>query len=227
MVEESLLQALEKQIGYTFQDRTKLRKALTHASTGAEQNYERLEFLGDRVVNLVIAHFLFNQFSTEAEGDLAKRHAALVQGKTLARLAQELHLGEVMHLSDSEKSTGGKKNENILADGLEALMGALYLDGGYEVVRRVVHQIWGDLLITLRAPPQDSKTALQEWAQARGLPLPAYEMSGRDGPDHAPLFSITVQVKGFPPVTAKGASRRKAEKEAAAMLYSHLQESEG
>ena len=216
--------ALQEKLGHFFANQELLQRALTHSSTGAARNYERLEFLGDRVVGLVIAHILWESFPKEAEGDLAKRHAALVQGKTLARIARRIELGGAMQLSAAERAAGGAENDNILADGLESVIGALYVDGGLAVCEKVIRDLLGDSILVMKRPPQDPKTALQEWAQARGLPLPEYEMSGRSGPDHAPDFEIRVTVQGYPPASAKGASRRKAEKEAAGILLAHLQE---
>lgn len=221
------LKALQDHLGHHFNEAWPLEKALTHSSAGGTYNYERLEFLGDRVVGLALAHTLFKVFPDENEGDMAKRHAALVQGKMLAKIARELDLGALMQLSDAERAAGGANNDNILADGLEALIGALYIDGGFAVCQQAIEKLWGDRVKTMRRPPQDPKTALQEWAQARALSLPLYEMVGRSGPDHAPIFEIRVKVGDYPPWAAKGTSRRAAEKLAAAMLLAHLEELEG
>lgn len=218
---------LQDDLGYQFKDIKRLEKALTHSSAGGTYNYERLEFLGDRVVGLALAHTLFKMFPDENEGDMAKRHAALVQGKTLAKIAREIGLGAIMQLSEAERAAGGANNDNILADGLEALIGALYLDAGLPECQTAIEKLWGDRVKVMKRPPQDPKTALQEWAQARSLALPAYELVGRSGPDHAPVFEIRVKVGDFPPWAAKGTSRRAAEKLAAAMLLAHLEELEG
>lgn len=220
------LAEIQKHLGHTFSDQKRLEKALTHSSAGGTYNYERMEFLGDRVVGLVLATALFKIFPDEREGDLAKRHAALVQGKTLAKIAREIGLGDLMQLSDAERAAGGAENDNILADGLEALIGALFLDAGYDACRDAIERLWGDRVKIMRRPPQDPKTALQEWAQARSLSLPTYELLGRSGPDHAPIFEIRVKVGDYPPWAAKGTSRRAAEKLAAAMLLAHLEELE-
>jgi len=198
-------------------------RALTHGSQAAA-NYERLEFLGDRVLSLVMAEIIFMKFPGEKEGDLAKRHASLVQGKTLSALARTIGLGDHMRFSPGEKQGGGDRNENILADALESLLGALYLDGGIGVCRTVIETLWGESIHELAEPPMEPKTALQEWAQKRGLKLPVYEVTGREGPDHAPVFEITVTVEGHPPFSATGSARRAAEKEAALLLLHHLQE---
>jgi ribonuclease-3 len=221
------LEILQDKIGYQFNNQERLVKALTHSSTGSSTNYERLEFLGDRVVGLVMAHILFEEFPEENEGDLAKRHAALVQGKTLARLAREIDLGASMQLSDAERASGGADNDNILADGMEGLIGALYMDAGLEISHKILKTLYGDSVYVMLKPPQDPKTALQEWAQARSLPLPNYELVGKEGPDHAPTFAVRVSVQGYPPWTCQGPSRRVTEKQAAGMLLAHLNEIDG
>lgn len=210
---------LESKLGYVFQDKKWVIKATTHSSTGNAKNYERLEFVGDRVLGLVMAEILFETFPDESEGGLAKRHSALVQGRTLADIAIGINLGEDIILSDAEREAGGAENENILADVMEALLAALYLDGGLDVAKKVITQLWGDRVHTLKKAPQDPKTGLQEWVQARALPLPEYEVIERSGPDHAPLFTVQVTVEGFQEGVGEGSSRRQAEKEAAkAML---------
>lgn len=216
------LQAFEGRFGHVFKNRERLNLALTHASTGADHNYERLEFLGDRVLGLVIAELLYEDFPHESEGHLARRHAALVSGATLASIAHVIDLGAVLKLSDAERASGGARNENILADVMEALIGALYLDAGMAVCKPVLGRLWKDVLHVMDKPPQDPKTTLQEWAQGRGLPLPRYEVTGREGPDHAPVFTITVQVDGHDAVSATGSSRRVAEKAAATLLLERL-----
>jgi ribonuclease-3 len=216
------LEALQETLGYNFSDTSLLETALTHASTQTNKNYERLEFLGDRVLGLVIADIIFKTFPEETEGDLAKRNAALVQGKTLASIAKEIELGAFMILSDAERSAGGTDNKNILADVIEGVLGALYIDGGIDVCEKVIKKLWGNKIHHMSEPPQDPKTELQEWAQGRGLPLPEYELVEQSGPDHAPLFNIKVTVHGFPPKSSEGPSRRKAEKLAATLLLEEL-----
>jgi ribonuclease-3 len=217
---------LEEKLDHKFSDMTFIERALTHSSAGMKYNYERLEFLGDRVLGLTMAHLLFKTFPKEREGDMAKRHAALVQGKTLSIVANKIELGELMVFSDAERSAGGAQNANILADGLEGVIGALYLDAGLEKCSDIIEKLWGDLITTMNKPPQDPKTALQEWAQARMLSLPTYELVGKEGPDHAPVFEVKVHVEGYPTWTTTGSSRRKAEKDAAGMLLAHLEEIE-
>lgn len=213
----------QSRLGHVFGDPAFMNLALTHASTGAGHNYERLEFLGDRVLGLVLAQILYETFRDESEGDLARRHAALVSGVTLALVADKIALGQVLRVSSAERAAGGAKNENILADVMEALIGAIYLDSGLEACKAVIAALWRDVLFTMHSPPTDAKTELQEWAQARGLPLPRYDMAARDGPDHAPIFTVSVTVEGFAPVAAGGSSRRAAEKAAATALLQIIQ----
>ena len=192
-----------------------IRVALTHSSAAAGYNYERLEFLGDRVLGLVIAELLYTRFPKEPEGDLAKRLAALVQGSFLAKISQELELGAYITLSDAEAQAGGAENDNILADIFESLIGALYLDGGFEKCQKLIHELWADRLDVMKEPPQHPKTQVQEWTQAQGLGLPEYRIVAQSGPDHAPVFDIELRVEGFDPIVAQGKSRQNAEKEAA------------
>lgn len=211
----SALPELESRLGYTFKDRALLEQALTHSSKSASANNERLEFLGDRVLNLVMAEALYKTFPDESEGNLAKRHSALVQGRMLAVVGGTIGLGEFLNLSDSERQSGGAENDNILSDAMEATLGAVFLDGGLEPARVTIIRLWGNNIATLTAAHHDPKTELQEWVQARGLPLPEYAVLNKSGPDHAPLFEIEVRVRGYDPVPAEGPSRRQAEKTAA------------
>lgn len=218
------LDILRRALSMPLENSEHVAAALTHSSAGTDRNYERLEFLGDRVVNLVMARILFETFPDEDEGDLAKRHAALVQGSMMASIARRIGLGAALTLSEAERAAGGEENENILADSLEAFLGAFFLDRGLETCRDAIVRLWGDSIHIMKEPPQDPKTTLQEWAQGRGLPLPVYDMTDRQGPDHAPLFTIRVTVQGFSPAAATGYSRRAAEKEAARLLLVELGE---
>ncbi len=209
------LKSLEKIIGYNFENQDLLHEALTHPSTGKTKNYERLEFLGDRVLGLVVSHLLYQKFPDETEGDMAKRLSCLVQGSMIAEIASKINLGDYILFSDAERKAGGAHNENILADVFEALIGALYQEAGLPICENFITAHWADVLTTMKTPPQHPKTALQEWAQSENLPLPEYKISDQHGPDHAPIFDISVNVKGHPPVTAQGKSRQEAEKEAA------------
>lgn len=224
MPTQDALDAIQDKIGYNFKDMKLLQRALTHSSTDGQDNYERLEFLGDRVLGLVMAHALFDAFGGESEGGLAKRYSALVQGRTLAVIASMNKLGDHILLSPSEREAGGGENENILSDVLEALLGAVYLDGGLEPARAMILKLWDDNIHTLTDAPQDPKTELQEWVQARGLPLPEYNIASQSGPDHAPVFIMELRVQGQDPVQAEGPSRRQAEKSAARIMLRILKE---
>lgn len=221
---KALLEKLQKLIGYTFHDLHWLERAMTHSSTAEDYNYERLEFLGDRVLGLTIAHALFETFPKEREGGLAKRHAALVQGTTLSVIANAKGLGDYIILSDAERRAGGAQNDNILADILESLMGAILVDGGYDPARDFILRFWGNNIETLTEAPMDPKTELQEWVQAKALPLPIYEVVDKKGPDHAPIFTIELRVQGYDPVRAEGPSRRQAEKTSAQAMLQKLKD---
>lgn len=215
----------EDALGYIFADPRLLESALTHASAAQPGgNNERLEFLGDRVLGLAVADFLYGAYPAEREGDLAKRHAALVAKAALAQVAADINLAPHIRISHGESKSGGSKKDTILADGVEALIGAIYLDGGFKAARAFVHERWKSLVDTYGAPPEDSKSALQVWAQQRGLPLPEYRLLSRSGPDHAPVFEIEAAVQGFPPVTAAAATKQSAEKDAAQKLLAVVQD---
>ncbi len=215
------LNPLQSALDYSFKDKSLLQKALTHSSTGPENN-ERLEFLGDRVLGLIMAEALLERFPEEHEGDLAKRHAALVCGEMLAEIGQEIKLGDYIHFSHAEYASGGPKNDKLVADAMEATIGAIFLDSNFRTCRNLLATLWGQRIDTMKTPPRDPKTQLQEWAQARGLPVPSYEIVNKEGPDHAPVFEIEVQMKHHDPVRRKGTSRRDAEKEAANALLEHI-----
>ncbi|PZO87496.1 MAG: ribonuclease III [Micavibrio aeruginosavorus] len=215
---------LEQRIGYRFRDASYAQQALTHSSKSGSANNERLEFLGDRVLNLVIAHALFTQYPNENEGSLAKRHASLVQGRLLAAVGREVNLGDHIILSEGERHAGGAKNENIVADAMEAMLGAVFLDGGLESAQGLILRLWDAHILKPAESHQDSKTELQEWVQARALPLPEYEIVGRSGPDHAPIFAVEIRVRGFDPIVCEGASRRVAEKAAAEKMLQLVKE---
>ena len=212
------LQELEAVIGYQFKDKHWAERALTHSSTNDDYNYQRLEFLGDRVLGLVVAEQLFNRFKKEREGGLAKRHTALIRGRTCAMIGRAHGLQKFMILSQAEEDGGGRENDHIIADIVESLLGAIYIDGGYEAAKNCVLKLWGDNIETLKTAPQDPKTELQEWVQARGLSLPLYKIIKKDGPDHAPLFTLQVVIDGHDAITADGPSRRQAEKTAARQM---------
>lgn len=209
---------LEQKIGYTFADRSLLEKALTHASMQSIENNERLEFLGDRVLGIVIAGKLFREYPHENEGKLAKRHTALVQQIALVSVARNIGLSDYLRLSPGEVKAGGLANDTILSDAMEALLGAVFIDGGYAAAEKIVLAQWQKLSDAQLLPPEDPKTQLQEWVQHRGLPLPVYSVVGKTGSDHAPMFTVEVLVYGFGTVAAEASSKRAAEKEAAARM---------
>lgn len=219
---EISLAVFQDRLGYHFKNSEYLERALTHSSRGVE-NYERLEFLGDRVLGLVIAEILYRSFPFEKEGALARRHSALACTETLAKTARELDIPGVVIASSAELASGGNKQDNLLADCMEAIIGAIFIDNGYIPCQEVITSLWGDKIYTLSQPPVDSKTALQEWAQARGLPIPVYEIIERSGPDHAPQFKVRVTIEGQTQIDAVGSSRRAAEKLAAQMMLDLLQ----
>ena len=216
------MDALQQRIGYRFRDGGLLDLALTHPSIANRQSNQRLEFLGDAILGAIVARILYDLYPTEQEGELARRHAALVRGETLTQIAREIGLGETLHIGTSETQSGGRDNASNLEDALEALIGALYLDGGMEAVENFIVPRWTELAQKTETPPKDAKTSLQEWAQARGLPIPVYRMLESTGPAHAPQFTIEVTVQGYPPAQAKAASKRVAEQMAAGKLLEKL-----
>jgi ribonuclease-3 len=218
-------------LGYTFANRDLLREALTHRSAVDRQRgrnldlrhgNERLEFLGDRVLSLAVADVLIRRFPDESEGELARRHAALVRAETLAEVARAIGLGAHLTLAESEEATGGREKPAILADACEAVIGALYRDGGLDAARRFVERYWVPRIEHEAKPPRDPKTALQEWAQGRGLPLPSYREVGREGPPHAPQFIMEVAVRGRVPAQGSGKTKREAERAAATAMLDAL-----
>lgn len=217
------MQALQQRIGYQFRDPALLELALTHPSLSRQRNNQRLEFLGDAVLGAVVARLLYDLHTSEQEGELARRLAALVRGETLAQVAEELGLGKVLQMASSEVQGGGRDNRSNLEDAMEALIGALYLDGGMEAAEAFIKPRWSEMAKNISAPPKDAKTALQEWAQARGLPVPVYTIISTTGPAHAPEFTIEVVVQGYEGTQAKAASKRVAEQMAAEQLLRKLQ----
>lgn len=219
----------ERALGHRFQRPELLDQALTRSApdqgrgdAGQWRTYQRLEFLGDRVLGLAVAQLLYDHFAGEDEGALARRHSALVCREALVRVAERIDLAQFMVLSASEAEAGGRDNPGIVADTLEAVIAALYLDGGLKAADAFVQRHWTPLMDEEATPPQDAKTSLQEWAQSRGKPLPAYQEIDRVGPDHSPTFTIELTVDGLPPATATGPSKRRAEQDAARALLEHL-----
>lgn len=219
---------------YRFIDAGLLTEALTHSSVmggggtrkgtvSGQYNYERLEFLGDRVLGLVVAEMLYQKFPGDNEGALARRHTALVRRETLAQVAVGIDLGDHIRLSRGEEEAGGRHNSSLLADCCEAVIGALYLDGGLAAAALFIRHYWHPLLSGGENPPKDAKSTLQEWVQARGLPLPVYTTVATNGAPHEPVFSIEVQVEGYASVVAEGSSKRMAEQAAAEILLRNVQ----
>jgi ribonuclease III len=215
--------SLEERIGYRFKDAALLDSALSHISSlkGSRNragSYQRLEFLGDHVLGLVISDMLFRAFPRADEGELSRRLADLVRKETCADMARAIDLGAAIRLGSSEANAGGRKRPAILADVCEALIGAVYLDGGFPAAEALVGRLWEQRLRTTAQPLRDPKTVLQEWAQARGLPTPAYREVARSGPDHDPEFRVAVHLPKFAPAEGSGRSKRAAEQAAAAAM---------
>lgn len=225
-------EALAATLGYRFTDPELLSEALLHPSVdpqergNARHGYQRLEFLGDRVIGLLAAQWLLEKHPEESEGAIARRHAHLVRGDMLAVIAEGLDLGRFVSLSASEDAAGGRQNPAILADIMEAMAGAVFLDGGIDPARRLLFPLFEKHIDQAKGPPRDPKTGLQEWAQARGLDLPTYNVIGREGPAHKPEFLVEVSVPGWPPISAKGDTKRQAEKKAASALLATLDHDE-
>ncbi len=208
---------LQATLGHAFKDQGLLNTALTHMSAEGPrlQSYQRLEFLGDRVLGLCIADMLFARYPTAAEGDMSRRLADLVRKETCAEVAQGWNLGAFMRLGEGEILGGARKNKAILADACEAIIGAVFIDGGYEAARGLVERAFGERLLKPVRPLRDAKTALQEWAQGQGYPTPTYSERGRSGPDHAPVFRVAARITGLADAEAQGPSKRLAEQAAA------------
>ncbi len=229
------LTALAETVGHVFARVELAAEALTHRSALDRQpelkaafphGNERLEFLGDRVLSLAMADVLLRHFPHEREGELARRHAAMVRAATLVEIAEALGLGVHIRLGDSERAqgsaAGGAVKPTILADALEALLGAVFLDAGFAAAAACVERLWRDRLDSRATAPRDAKTALQEWAQARRLPLPDYREVGREGPAHSPVFVVDVAIKGHEPGQGRAGNKREAERLAAIALLERL-----
>jgi ribonuclease-3 len=213
---------LEKKLGYRFKKEALLARALTHASLRGSkkvrEDNERLEFVGDRVLGLAIVEMLEENYPNATEGELARHLNRLVRGETCAKVGRELGLGDFLMLSDSEAGSGGRLKATILADAVEAVLGAIFLEAGFDKARDVVRKLWASEEDAPTHPPADPKSALQEWAQGQGLQLPNYVEIERTGPDHAPRFTAEVRIKGRTPARGQGHSKRAAEQAAATAL---------
>jgi ribonuclease III len=208
-------------LGYEAKDISLFEFALTHSSTGSA-NYERLEFLGDRVLGMVIAHALYERYPDEAEGLLSKRYNALVDRETCAENGREIGIPSLVRLGKQAREDGATQSDNVVGDVVEALIGALFLDGGLEVARRFILDLWEADLSTQRRAPQHPKSALQELAASRGSKTPVYEVVAQTGAHHAPTFTIRVSVPQLGEATAEGTSKQEAETAAAVALLSQL-----
>jgi len=215
--------SLEDRISYRFADLALLDSALSHISAlkGVRNrggSYQRLEFLGDHVLGLVISDMLFRAFPRADEGELSRRLADLVRKETCAEIARAIDLGAAVRLGASEANAGARSRPAILADVCEALIGSVYLDGGFVAAEALIARLWQARMKTKAEPLRDPKTVLQEWAQGRGLPTPAYREIARSGPDHDPQFRVAVQLPHLAPAEGSGRSKRAAEQAAAAAM---------
>jgi ribonuclease-3 len=219
---ETAMAALERAIGYHFRNSAILDNALTHVSAlgGGSRtgSYQRLEFLGDHVLGLVISDMLYRAFPRADEGELSRRLADLVRRETCADVARAIDLGAAIKLGASEASAGGRVRTAILADVCEALVGAVFIDGGYAEAAAMIERLWGERMRVPARPLRDPKTLLQEWAQARGLPTPVYREIARTGPQHSPEFRIAVVLPNREQAEGLGSSKRAAEQAAAAAM---------
>ncbi|GAA3860829.1 ribonuclease III [Celeribacter arenosi] len=217
----------EDRLGHQFKTPDLLVRALTHSSISSKTrpDNQRLEFLGDRVLGLVMAEALFEADRQASEGQLAPRFNALVRKEACAEVARQIDIGVVLKLGRSEMMSGGRRKEALLADAMEAVIAAVYQDAGFEAAKVVVKTLWGDRVERVDEDSRDSKTALQEWAQARGQKPPTYTEIARSGPDHAPIFTIEVMLSSGETATAEAPSKRQAEQTAAKDLLSTLETS--
>jgi ribonuclease III len=212
---------LAELIGQTPNDPALYARALTHGSTG-KPDYQRLEFLGDRILGLVIADMLYQQFAEEAEGRLSHRLNALVSGSTCAEIARQIDVAPHMRLGKQARDDGAQQSDNVLGDVMEALIGALYLDHGLDAARNLIERFWSPLIDTANGAPKHPKSALQEWCAAKGRKVPEYTVTKKEGPPHAMRFEVSVAVKGFDAVIAEANSKQAAETAAAlAFLEAH------
>jgi ribonuclease III len=219
------LKAFQDRLGHRFQKPDLLLRAVTHASIGTatRPDNQRLEFLGDRVLGLVMAEALLTADGAASEGQLAPRFNALVRKETCADVAREVGLGDVLKLGRSEMLTGGRRKEALLGDAMEAVIAAVYQDAGFEAARALVLRLWGRRIAAVEPDARDAKTSLQEWAQARGMPPPGYEEAGRSGPDHAPQFTVRATLASGETAEATAGSKRVAEQAAAKALLERVE----
>lgn len=224
---------LEQALGYAFNDRGLLSQALTHASRSLRpeqrlDSNERLEFLGDRVLAVAISEMLYVHYAKDEEGSLSRRLNALVRRETLADIAGTINLADHIIMSKGEEEQGGRENPSLQADAMEAIIAAVYLDGGMSAARSLIERFWTEKVERGPSePPKDGKTRLQEWSQAEGLGLPTYAVIGSTGPSHAPTFQVKVTIAGRGEAIAAGSSKQRAEQAAATDLLGQLGEGRG
>lgn len=223
---------LVQKLDYKFKNIELLKEALIHPSfnLGADKDaksYERFEFLGDAVLMLVITELLVQEFLLEAEGDLAKRRSFLISRDMLFYVAQKLDLSQHILMSNDEYKFGGRNNPNILEDVLEAILGAMYLDGGLEACKKFISEHWLSLIRSQAIPPMEVKSELQEWSQEYGKGIPKYTLCNKEGEDHKPVFTIKVTLPGMPSFLGKGESKKIAEKSAAQMMLEYIKANNG
>ncbi len=220
------LRAFEARIGHEFSQPELLIRALTHGSVSSptRSDNQRLEFLGDRVLGLVMATALLDHDREASEGQIAPRFNALVRKETCADVARQIDLGDVLKLGRSEMLSGGRRKQALLGDAMEAVIAAVYRDAGFEVASKVICRLWGDRIAHVEADARDAKTALQEWAQARGERPPSYVEKARSGPDHAPVFTIAARLQNGAEAVASAGSKRQAEQVAASALLEKLEQ---
>jgi ribonuclease III len=225
------LSDLESALGHAFADKGLLQQALTHISalpvSRRRESYQRLEFLGDRVLGLAVAELLYRTYQEAEEGALSRRLSELVRKETCAAVALEWDVGPHLLLGLGEAQSGGRKRATILGDACEALIGATFLDGGFEAALRVVERAWSERIEASAGTANDAKTALQEWAQARSLRAPTYRLVSRTGPDHSPRFTVAVDVESHVAAEGEGRSKRLAEQAAAAAFIAREGVAEG
>ncbi|WP_300064146.1 ribonuclease III [uncultured Roseobacter sp.] len=222
------LKSFQDRLGHSFKHPELLAQAVTHASMSSanRDDNQRLEFLGDRVLGLVMSEALLSLDKGATEGQLAPRFNALVRKETCADVARQIDLGAVLRLGRSEMLSGGRRKQALLGDAIEAVLAAVYLDAGFDAAKALILRLWGDRLHNVEEDARDAKTALQEWAQARGLPPPSYVEVAREGPDHAPVFTIAAELETGARAQATAGSKRQAEQAAAGNLLSELEKTE-
>ena len=222
------IKAFMGRLGHEFARPELLLRALTHSSisTPTRPDNQRLEFLGDRVLGLTMAEALFRADKAASEGQLAPRFNALVRKEACADVARQIDLGAVLKLGRSEMLTGGRRKEALLGDAMEAVLAAVYLDAGFEAARDLVLRLWGKRIDSVEEDARDAKTALQEWAQARGQQPPRYDTISREGPDHAPVFTIAARLESGESAEARAGSKRLAEQAAAKALLARMESKE-